>query len=243
MPRSRSKSANPGPARNATSHGPKARSSKHRSQRGQPSREPVVLKPRVRQISQATITSKWSPLSQTAQQHARDTLKAAKRSVVMSHWDERRRAEADVAITASLKKVEKSMTRLSVPPKTKDMFFNLDKLAESSVSGRSDGFIQTLLIRKLQRLLESQLTSAIHAAQLLKAEIDKEEDALEADRNRLAELHANAKAEYREQTKQASKVCSACLRCCIPIDCDSRPIRYCRLPQRATPRILRRTLD
>lgn len=134
MPKSRSKTTSQGSASNATARATNSQSSKRKNQRKQPPGEFAVLKPRVRQISQATITSKWSPLSQPAQQHARDVLKAAKRSVVMSHWDERRRVEADVAINATLKKVEKSMSRLPVPPRTKDMFFNLEKLAENSVS-------------------------------------------------------------------------------------------------------------
>ena len=62
-------------------------------------------------------------------------MKTAKRSVIMSHWDERRRAEADVAINTAVKKIEKRLPRMRFPPKTKDIFFDFDKLAENSVSG------------------------------------------------------------------------------------------------------------
>jgi kinetochore protein Fta7 len=96
-------------------------------------RDFVRLTPRVHQIRQSTISSKWLPLSTTAQQHARDTLKIAKRAVVMSHWDERRRAEADVAINVALKKVEKRLPRMPFPPKTKETWFDYDKLAENTV--------------------------------------------------------------------------------------------------------------
>ncbi|KAI9695201.1 MAG: hypothetical protein M1820_008837 [Bogoriella megaspora] len=146
-----------------------------------------VLRPHTRQIPRATITSKWSTLSPVALQHARETLKAAKRSVVMSHWDERRRAEADTAINIAVKKVEKKMPRMPFPPKTKETCFDFDKLAENT------------------RLLESQLTSAIHAVSLLKAEIGKEHQALADDRRIFAELQTNAKAELKDLSKQASK--------------------------------------
>lgn len=57
-----------------------------------------------------------------------------------------------------------------------------------------------------QRALESQLTSALHSVELLKAEIEKEEHALEHDRSVLSKLEANAKAEERSQKHQATKV-------------------------------------
>ena len=129
-----SRTVSKSPTASTTAGGPKNQASKNRNRRKHSTREPAMLEPRVRKISQATITTKWSPLSQTAQEHARDTLKAAKRSVVMSRWDERRRAEADLAIGAAIKNVEKKMPRMSFPPRTKDMFFNLDKLSGSSVS-------------------------------------------------------------------------------------------------------------
>ncbi|KAI9665951.1 MAG: hypothetical protein M1821_003886 [Bathelium mastoideum] len=187
MARQRSQAASRDRSASIGSHGGTAQTTKQRKQRKELKDEPAILEPRVRKISQATITSKWSALSPAAQQHAQDTLKAAKRTIVMSHWDERRRTEADLAINAAIKKVERRMPRMRFPPKTKDIHFDLDKLTENT------------------RLLESQLTSAIHAVELLKAEIKKEDAALDVDRDQLAELQKNAKAEYRECTKQASK--------------------------------------
>ncbi|KAL9084961.1 MAG: hypothetical protein Q9165_007827 [Trypethelium subeluteriae] len=147
----------------------------------------AVLKPRVRQIPQATIAAKWPLLSAPAQQRAREILTAAKRSVVTSHWDERRRAEAESAIGGAVRKVERRLGRMPVPPRTREWVFDAERVGENS------------------RLLESRLTAAMHAVELLKAEIRKEENALEVDRGRYAELQTNAKAEYRELTKQASK--------------------------------------
>lgn len=54
--------------------------------------------------------------------------------------------------------------------------------------------------------MENQLTPAIHSVELLKAEIEKEELALERDRANLDKLEANARAEERKQKQQTAKV-------------------------------------
>ncbi|KAF2233243.1 hypothetical protein EV356DRAFT_533887 [Viridothelium virens] len=194
MPKGRPRKQTSTPASNATpapsTQQPSSSRPRRRNQHGasQPAtRAFAVLKPRVRQISQATIATKWPLLSAPAQQRAREILTAAKRSVVTSHWDERRRAEAESAISGVVRKVERRLGRMPVPPRTREWVFDAERVGENS------------------RLLEGRLTSAMHAVELLKAEIRKEENALEVDRGRYAELQANAKAEYKELTKQASK--------------------------------------
>jgi kinetochore protein Fta7 len=57
-----------------------------------------------------------------------------------------------------------------------------------------------------KRILENQLTPAMHSVDLLNAEIEKEEMQLERDQEVLAKLEGNAKAEKTRQREQVTKV-------------------------------------
>lgn len=146
------------------------------------------LKPRTKRISQNVITSKWAPLPITAQNQVCELFKTAKRPVILSRRDERQRKEAETVLENMARRLEKQLPRMPFPPKSKDTHFDLDKLVERN------------------RILESQVTPAVHSIELLKAEIHREEASLERDREGLRRLKKNARAEQREAAKQAKKI-------------------------------------
>ncbi|KAF2096419.1 hypothetical protein NA57DRAFT_78025 [Rhizodiscina lignyota] len=137
------------------------------------------LKPRTRRISQNLITSKWTPLPAPAQQQVRELFKAAKRPVILARHDERRKREAEVVLDHMVTRLEKQLPRMPFPPKSKEGDFDLDGLVEKN------------------RMLENLVTPAIHSIELLKAEIEKEEAALQRDRETLRRLERDSQAEQR----------------------------------------------
>ncbi|KAI9820655.1 MAG: hypothetical protein M1827_005024 [Pycnora praestabilis] len=168
-----------------------------------PRKKFISLKPRIRHIPQDVVTSKWEVLTGPVQDQVRELFKAVQRPVVMMHQDENRRSEAQTALKFVSRSLEKKLPRWPFPPNVKDSHFNYEELLNGS------------------RILESMLTPATHAVALLKAEIKKEEQALEADRERLAGLEANAKAEDASRKRQAKKVHSL-LRSSEPINSVAR---------------------
>ncbi|KAF1989011.1 hypothetical protein K402DRAFT_372468 [Aulographum hederae CBS 113979] len=146
------------------------------------------LKARTRRVPQSVIASKWTALPHVAQQQVQELFHAAKRPVALGRPDERRREEAEKVLNTVVRKLEKQLSRMPFPAKTKDAVFSLEKLLERN------------------RLLESQLTPAMHSIELLDAAIEKEERSLERDRRTLARLEANAISEERRQQKQAKKI-------------------------------------
>ncbi|OCL12131.1 hypothetical protein AOQ84DRAFT_360907 [Glonium stellatum] len=145
------------------------------------------LKARTRNIPQNVVASKWAPPSQLVQQQVRELFKAAKRPVILSRRDDRRRLEAETILGAVVRKLEDRLPKMPFPPKTKEVHFDLEKLIERN------------------RMLENQLTPAMHSVDLLKAEIEKEEMQLERDQEVLAKLEENAKAEKTRQKEQVTK--------------------------------------
>lgn len=95
------------------------------------------LKPRTRNIPQDVVASKWVPPSQLVQQQVRELFKAAKRPVILSRRDDRRRLEAETILEAVVRKLEDQLPKMPFPPKTKDVHFDLEKLIERNVSAIS----------------------------------------------------------------------------------------------------------
>lgn len=95
------------------------------------------LKPRTRNIPQDVVASKWVPPSQLVQQQVRELFKAAKRPVILSRRDDRRRLEAETILGAVVRKLEDQLPKMPFPPKTKDVHFDLEKLIERNVSAIS----------------------------------------------------------------------------------------------------------
>lgn len=153
------------------------------------------LRAHTRHIPQDTITTKWINLPPPAQQAVRTLFKATKRPVLANMREGQRRTEAELTLNAVIQKLEKRLPRMPFPPKTKDAHFDLEKVLERN------------------RVLEGELTPALHWVELLKGEVEKEEEALERDRVALAELEANAKVEERRRRKQGKKVGWVLLSC------------------------------
>ncbi|KAJ9649390.1 hypothetical protein H2199_000165 [Coniosporium tulheliwenetii] len=145
------------------------------------------LRAHTRHIPQDTITTKWINLPLPAQQAVRTLFKATKRPVLASIREGQRRTEAELTLNAVIQKLERQLPRMPFPPKTKEAHLDLEKVLERN------------------RVLEGELTPALHWVELLKVEIEKEEEALDRDRVALAELEANAKAEERRRRKQVKK--------------------------------------
>ena len=95
------------------------------------------LKPRTRNIPQDVVASKWVPPSQLVQQQVRELFKSAKRPVILSRRDDRRRLEAETILGAVVRKLEDRLPKMPFPPKTKDVHFDLEKLIEQNVSAIS----------------------------------------------------------------------------------------------------------
>ncbi|KAF2090254.1 hypothetical protein K490DRAFT_17338, partial [Saccharata proteae CBS 121410] len=154
----------------------------------QPTRSPKkkyqLLKPRTRNVK---MHSKWAPLSATAMQQVHEVFSAATRPVIQSRQDGETREKVQRVLANVLRRLEKKVSRAPLPPKTREMHFNTEMLLERN------------------RELENTLTPAMHSVELLKTEVEKEEEALRRDRALLAELKTNAKAHQQSQHQRTRK--------------------------------------
>ncbi|KAF2199168.1 hypothetical protein GQ43DRAFT_376891 [Delitschia confertaspora ATCC 74209] len=139
---------------------------------------------RIRNIPQEIVTSKWSPPSQQVQDQVREIFTYAMRSVIPTRRDERRGTEAEILLRQVVRKLERRVSRMLLPPNAKGMHFDLNQLLERN------------------RILESHLTPATHANELLKKEIKRAELELADEKRNLAELETNLKSARLEQKKQ-----------------------------------------
>ncbi|KAI9697241.1 MAG: hypothetical protein M1836_004805 [Candelina mexicana] len=146
-----------------------------------------VLKARTKTVPSEVVASKWEVLSEPVQIRLLDLFKAVQRPVLSSYRDPKRRNEAHSALAPVVRTLAKRLPRMPFPSNTKDWHFDYEKLLDSN------------------RLLESLLTPTIHSIELLKAEIDKEERALNGDRKQLDELEQNAAFAEKERTRQTKK--------------------------------------
>lgn len=64
----------------------------------------AYLKPRVRRVSERTVKSKWTTLSEPVQEKISDMLRSLERPVIVRHRDERKRIEAQTAVGAVVRK-------------------------------------------------------------------------------------------------------------------------------------------
>ncbi|KAI9795237.1 MAG: hypothetical protein M1835_006133 [Candelina submexicana] len=146
-----------------------------------------VLKARTKTVPSEVVASKWEVLSDPVQTRLLDLFKAVQRPVLSSHRDPKRRNEAQSALAPVVRTLARRLPRMPFPSTTKDWHFDYEKLLDSN------------------RTLESLLTPTIHSIELLKAEIDKEERALNGDRKQLDELEQNAAFAEKERTRQTKK--------------------------------------
>lgn len=64
----------------------------------------AYLEPRVRHIPERTIKSKWAPLPEAMQEKVREMFRMLERPVIVRHLDEKKRIEAQAAVSAVVKK-------------------------------------------------------------------------------------------------------------------------------------------
>jgi hypothetical protein len=92
------------------------------------------LRPQTRRIPQETIQTTWKRLPEPAQRQVRSLFLGAKRTSLHSIRDPRRRTEAEAAVSAMVRKLEKQLPRMPFPPGVKGGSFGLDEVVGRSVS-------------------------------------------------------------------------------------------------------------
>ncbi|KAH7419787.1 CENP-Q, a CENPA-CAD centromere complex subunit-domain-containing protein [Cadophora sp. MPI-SDFR-AT-0126] len=150
------------------------------------------LKAVTRNVSRQTIEAKWEALPPTAIDRIAQLLSDLQRPVIACLSDERKKTQASTAVEVVSRKLVKKFSRgLPFPPGTRNHReddFDFEKILDHN------------------RALEAQLTPALHSSQLLEAELSKELAKLEADKEFLAELETNAKAEALVRNQAARKL-------------------------------------
>lgn len=148
------------------------------------------LTQKTRYIPQSTVTSKWTPLTAPAQEAARTLLATAARTVVQSQPHNRQK-EADDVLRSVLKKLERQVPRIPFP--------------KGRAGNKGEAFVGEALERR-RADLEAQLASVEHAMVLVQEEIGREEETLEEEREALARLERNEKAELRTWKAEERRV-------------------------------------
>ncbi|KAI9880693.1 MAG: hypothetical protein M1830_001326 [Pleopsidium flavum] len=148
----------------------------------------AILKTHIRHVPQEVVKERWDVVSEPVQDRIRELFKSVQKPVITGHGDERRRTEAQAAVGSVLRTLGKRLPKIPFPQSTKDVHFNFETILASN------------------QALDSQITLAIHAIGLLKAEITREEHSLTAERRILQELEANSRAEESLRKRQAKNV-------------------------------------
>ncbi|KAL3427173.1 hypothetical protein PVAG01_00682 [Phlyctema vagabunda] len=139
---------------------------------------------------------KWEPLPFSSIERISQMLNSAERPVIMHLHDERKRNHASTAVGMITRRLVKKLSRkLPFPIKS---------------PGMVDDDFDFENILNVKAVLEAQLTPALHANELLRAELWKEKVLLDAEEEALAELESNAKSES-QQRKQVEKKAHALL--------------------------------
>ncbi|KAH8705710.1 CENP-Q, a CENPA-CAD centromere complex subunit-domain-containing protein [Talaromyces proteolyticus] len=144
----------------------------------------AILKPQVKNISKRAIKSKWTNLPESAQEKVRDMFRAVERPVIMLQRDERKRVEAQTALGAVVRTLERRLPRMPFPPLAKDATFDYEAALNE------------------HRLLDAQLSTATNAIDVLKMEIEREEALLTKETKYVEEMEKNAKKAEVERRRQ-----------------------------------------
>ncbi len=145
-----------------------------------------------RRVSRQTIEAKWEPLPSSCVERISQLLQDLQRPVVARYHDERKKTQSSTALQKiSRRLVSKISKGLPFPQGTRNHWeddFDFEKVLDHN------------------RALESQLTPALHANELLEAQLSKEIALLESERENLANLEANAKTETALRSEAARKL-------------------------------------
>ncbi|OBT82100.1 hypothetical protein VE02_09035 [Pseudogymnoascus sp. 03VT05] len=143
-------------------------------------------------VSHNTIDATWEPLPATAHDRAMQLLSDIEKSVVQRLRDERKRTQASTAIQMVTRRLGRKIARgLPFPPGSRpqrEEDFDFERILDAT------------------RKQEGLLTPALHARELLKAEIRREEVILEREQEALEELEKNASAERGRRKAEAKKL-------------------------------------
>ncbi|ELR08147.1 hypothetical protein VC83_08905 [Pseudogymnoascus destructans] len=150
------------------------------------------LEPVECRISHNTIDSTWEHLPATARDRAMQLLGDIEKSVVQRLRDERKRTQASIAIQMVTRRLGRKIARgLPFPPGSRpqrEEDFDFERILDAT------------------RKQEGLLTPALHARELLKAEIRREEVMLEREKQALEKLEKNAAAERGRRKAEAKKL-------------------------------------
>ncbi|EPS28280.1 hypothetical protein POX_e07251 [Penicillium oxalicum] len=147
----------------------------------------AYLKPSVRRIPENTIKTKWSTLPESVQERIQDLFLSLERPVIVRQQNERKRIEAQSAVRAVVKNLSKRLPRMPFPPITKDSNFDYESAIDE------------------HRSLEASLATIQDSADLLRAEISKEESLLAREKQSLQEMERNAKSAEAERKRSMKK--------------------------------------
>lgn len=143
-------------------------------------------------VSHNTIDSTWEPLPATAHDRAMQLLGDIEKSVVQRLRDERKRTQASTAIQMVTRRLGRKIVRgLPFPPGSRpqrEEDFDFERILDAT------------------RKQEGLLTPALHARELLRAEIKREEVMLEREQEALEKLEKNASAERGRRKAEAKKL-------------------------------------
>jgi CENP-Q, a CENPA-CAD centromere complex subunit len=150
-----------------------------------------------RRVSRQTIEAKWEPLPSSCVERISQLLHDLQRPVVVRYKDERKKIQSSTVLQMiSRRLVNKISKGLPFPQSTRnhrEEDFDFEKILDHN------------------RALETQLTPALHANELLEAQVSKEMALLESEMERLATLEANAKTEAALRSEAARRLHSLLL--------------------------------
>ncbi|EKD21395.1 uncharacterized protein L3040_000569 [Drepanopeziza brunnea f. sp. 'multigermtubi'] len=145
-----------------------------------------------RKVSRQTIEKKWEPLPPLCVDRITQLLQDTQRPVLVHLHDEKKKSQASSAMQSIARRLTTKVSRgLPFPPgsrKHREDDFDFEKIVE------------------LNRVLEAQLTPALHSNALLEAELRKELAMLELEKASMVELETNANSEAVARNKAARKL-------------------------------------
>lgn len=189
------------------------------------SRRIARLKPRIRHISQEVLQTKWDPISDAPRGDILELLKAVGKPVIAGATSEKTRPAVQDTVGSLLKtSVTRFSNAASLPPPS-DITLQPEQtslqgtvsaghearpISARGQSGRQRtwnvimGVLLHLIVAQIG--IEAQLTGAMHAVALLKADIHREERLLDAELNNFQLLETNARREESLRTRHARHV-------------------------------------
>jgi CENP-Q, a CENPA-CAD centromere complex subunit len=145
-----------------------------------------------RKVSLHIIDAKWEPLPSGCVERISQFLQDLQRPVVIRYNDERKKTQSSTALQMiSRRLVSKVSKGLPFPQGTRNHReddFDFEKILDHN------------------RALEAQLTPALHANELLEAQVSKELACLEFEQETLVRLEANAKTEAGLRSEAARRL-------------------------------------